>query len=282
MKNVLFQVKYDIINGIVHQWKKFAVLAVVYAVIIAEFLARYKIKNLGEMYTTADIILWLFKGMDWITDTQRNIEIPTAYMLPNILIAFIIGNYPFKDINGYGGMVLIRARKKSVWWVGKCVWAVFTALVSYGIMFVEVLSVSAVGGEVTFRVGKQMCSKICGYNRMYIENNTNLTKLAICMVLVGLLTTIAVNLVQMCMSQIAGPIVGYIVVVTVLVMSVFVRSFLVIGNGFMAMRNSLYSPEGGDIRFVIIADVVLIVVSVAVGYISFKRMDIMKKGDWRM
>lgn len=39
-------------------------------------------------------------------DVQTDINIPTAYILPNILIGFAIGNYPFKDINGYGGMVL--------------------------------------------------------------------------------------------------------------------------------------------------------------------------------
>ena len=47
-------------------------------------------------------------------DVQTDINIPTAYILPNILIGFAIGNYPFKDINGYGGMVLMRAGKKLV------------------------------------------------------------------------------------------------------------------------------------------------------------------------
>ena len=50
--------------------------------------------------------------MRWIVDVQTDINIPTAYILPNILIGFAIGNYPFKDINGYGGMVLMRAGKK--------------------------------------------------------------------------------------------------------------------------------------------------------------------------
>ena len=50
----------------------------------------------------------------------------------------------------------------------------------------------------------------------------------------------------------------------------------------MAIRNILYTPEGGDIRLTILVDMVLIVISVVTGYISFKRMDIMKKSDWRM
>ena len=43
MKNVIFQIKYDFINGIVHQWKKFLLIAVVYAVLITDFLVRCKL-----------------------------------------------------------------------------------------------------------------------------------------------------------------------------------------------------------------------------------------------
>lgn len=45
MKNVMFQIKYDFINGIVHQWKKFLLIAVVYAVLITDFLVRCKTKH---------------------------------------------------------------------------------------------------------------------------------------------------------------------------------------------------------------------------------------------
>ena len=45
MKNVMFQIRYDIINGIVHQWKKFLLIAVVYAVLITEFLVRCNLKH---------------------------------------------------------------------------------------------------------------------------------------------------------------------------------------------------------------------------------------------
>ena len=138
MKNVIFQIKYDFINGIVHQWKKFLLIAVVYAVLITDFLVRCKTKHFMGQYTSSDIILYIFRGMRWIVDVQTDINIPTAYILPNILIGFAIGNYPFKDINGYGGMVLMRAGKKLVWWLSKCIWAVFTACICYGILILEI------------------------------------------------------------------------------------------------------------------------------------------------
>ena len=117
---------------------------------------------------------------------------------------------------------------------------------------------------------------------MYIVNNTNLTRLAVYMIAVGLITTIAICFVQICVSQIMSPIIGYIVVVMILIMGVFFKSFAFIGNGFMAIRNILYTPEGGDMTLTVAVDIVLIIVSSVVGYFSFKRMDILKRSDWRM
>ena len=88
--------------------------------------------------------------------------------------------------------------------------------------------------------------------------------------------------VQICVSQIMSPLIGYIVVVMILVMGVFFKSFAFIGNGFMAIRNILYTPEGGDMTLTVAVDIVLIIVSCVVGYFSFKRMDILKRSDWRM
>ena len=50
----------------------------------------------------------------------------------------------------------------------------------------------------------------------------------------------------------------------------------------MALRNIMYTPEGGSLTLTVIADIVLIVVSVIAGYASFRQMDILKKSNWRV
>ena len=47
-------------------------------------------------------------------------------------------------------------------------------------------------------------------------------------------------------------------------------------------RNIMYTPEGGSLTLTVIADIMLIVISVIAGYVSFRRMDILKKSDWRV
>ena len=50
MKNVIFQIKYDFINGIVHQWKKFLLIAVVYAVLITDSVSYTHLSASGVGY----------------------------------------------------------------------------------------------------------------------------------------------------------------------------------------------------------------------------------------
>lgn len=282
MKNVIFQVRYDITNGIIHQWKKLLLLALVYAIIIGEFVVTYTLKKIDVAYTTGDLFLWIFKGMDWITKTQQNIEIPTAYILPNVLIGFIIGNYPFKDINGYGGLVLMRTGEKSIWWISKCIWAILVAVISYSIMIVEVVIISLVNGRVSLDTNPTVEIKVSGYDRTIVESNNQLTKLIIVVVLVSFITTIALNLIQILVSQILGPIIGYIVIISILIVSIFARSFFVVGNGFMAIRSNLYSVNGGDIRQTILIDIFMSLLALIAGYFLLLKMDILKKSDWRI
>lgn len=279
---MIFQIRYDITNGIIHQWKKLLLLALVYSIIIGEFVVTYTLKKIDTPYTTGDLFLWIFKGMDWITDTQQNIEIPTAYILPNVLIGFIIGNYPFKDINGYGGLVLMRTGKKSIWWISKCIWSILVAVISYSIMVIEVVLVSLINGRVSLDTTFSVGIKVSGYDRTILESNEQLTKLVIAVVLVSFITTIALNLIQIFISQILGPIVGYIVIISILIVSIFVKSFFVVGNGFMAIRSNLYSANGGDIRQTILIDILMSLFVLIAGYFLLLKMDILKKSDWRI
>ena len=59
MKNVMFQIKYDFINGIVHQWKKFLLIAVIYAVLITDFLVRCKTTFYGTIHIIGYHIIYI-------------------------------------------------------------------------------------------------------------------------------------------------------------------------------------------------------------------------------
>ena len=111
------QIAYDIRQGIIYQWKKYAMLLIVYIVCIVSFIIRCKTNRHIESYTCGDMVMWMLKGMKKIeTGRHMNIDIPSVYIFPNVIIAFIVGNYVIKDLYGYGKSVLLKAGSRINWW----------------------------------------------------------------------------------------------------------------------------------------------------------------------
>ncbi len=222
MKIMFFQLKYDCVHGILYQWKKFVLLAVVYAVLIIDFIIRCSNRGLAGTYSIGDIVLWLFKGTKEFDIAANNIlDIPTAYILPNILIAFIVGNYPFKDLNGFGTAVLVRTRKKMVWWLSKCVWCILSIVTAYTILIAELLLLVLVQKIfLLFRLCR-FVRKYQAFDKVLIEHSANFNDIAIYMLIGGVLTSIAISMLQVSLSQILSPIIGYISVVALLIAGVF-------------------------------------------------------------
>lgn len=283
MKIMFFQLKYDCVHGILYQWKKFVLLAVVYAVLIIDFIIRCSNRGLAGTYSIGDIVLWLFKGTKEFDIAVNNIlDIPTAYILPNILIAFIVGNYPFKDLNGFGTAVLVRTRKKMVWWLSKCVWCILSIVTAYTILIAELLFVGIGSKNISFIPTMQVCTKISGFDKVLIEHSANFNEIAIYMLIGGVLTSIAISMLQVSLSQILSPIIGYISVVALLIAGVFFSFEAVITNGFMVIRNGMYLSGGYDYTMLISIDILLIATAITVGLIHFVRTDIFNKSEWRI
>lgn len=283
MKIMFFQLKYDCVHGIADQWKKFALLAIVYSILLMDFIIRCTNRGYSDICSIGDMILWIFKGAKEFDISASNIlDIPTAYILPNILIAFIVGNYPFKDLNGFGQAVLVRTREKRVWWLSKCAWCILSVISSYAILMAEILFVGIYTKKFTFIPTIQVCTKISGFDKQLIEHSANFNKMAIYMLICAVLTSIAISMLQVSLSQIVSPIIGYIVVVTLLMAGVFFNSEMVITNGLMAVRNGIYMPEGYNYILIIFIDIIIIFAAIMVGLFHFVKTDIFNRSEWRI
>ena len=81
------QIAYDIRQGIIYQWKKYAMLLIVYIVCIVSFIIRCKTNRHIESYTCGDMVMWMLKGMKKIESGRHmNIDIPSVYILSLIHI----------------------------------------------------------------------------------------------------------------------------------------------------------------------------------------------------
>lgn len=273
----MLQLKYDIVHGICEEWKKYALLLGTYIALIVSFILKYNMTGLAESYNCGDIVLWLFRGMvKYDAMTTHSLDVPTTYILPNILIAFIIGNYPFKDLYGFGTNVIIRTKNKAMWWISKCIWGVVSVILVYTFLIVATLGICAVTGDVSLTPNIEICSRVSNYNRNILKEATGFDEIALYMLAISMLTSIAMVMIQIMLSQLISPVIGYIVVIAILMAGVFFDLPVVISNYFMAIRNSLYVSGGYDLMLPVIIDGICILFSIIIGLISFIKMDIIK------
>ena len=58
-----WQIKSDIREGIVQQWKRFAMLGIIYAVCVIYFIMICSFSRHIDSYTCGDMILWVLRGV---------------------------------------------------------------------------------------------------------------------------------------------------------------------------------------------------------------------------
>lgn len=110
-----WQIKSDIREGIVQQWKRFAMLGIIYAVCVIYFIMICSFSRHIDSYTCGDMILWVLRGVKkYDSGVIKTVDISSVYMLPNIFVAYIVGNYVIKDLYGFGKNIIVRTGRKQV------------------------------------------------------------------------------------------------------------------------------------------------------------------------
>lgn len=116
---------------------------------------------------------------------------------------------------------------------------------------------------------------------MIIENITdstfNITStqvLIYCMIL-PMLSTSALNLLQMTLCLYVKPILSFITIMCILVISLFWHSPLALGNGAMLLRSALFFSGGIKPVSIAIAALSSIVICVFGGTLKFKKANIL-------
>ncbi len=90
-----------------------------------------------------------------------------------------------------------------------------------------------------------------------------------------MLSLFAIALVQMFLSMICSSVIALLLISTGMIITIFSGNVLLVFNGLMCMRNNIYTAGGTDSIHIMIADVVIILISIIAGYIYVSRMDIL-------
>ena len=240
----------DIKEGILRKFYKYIVIIVITLLIAVMYIYTYnnlvlegKIDNTG--FTIADIWIYCFRGK--LIQVSNGIsELPSAvYLLFQLIIAFVIGDYARKDYDSRARYIIVRTKSRISWIAGKMVWVWCALSTVYLCMLatLELVCIINLQGNIGCAINTELAYRITGVE---LVNNCNTSVVFLKLLLMSYITSLALGSLQLMVSFIINSEVGYMMVVMVVILSAYIRNALCIGNAFMYVNISYIS--GGIIN----------------------------------
>ena len=260
----------DLRHGVIGQWKKYAIACAVIVFICFQYLPVLEFAHqTGNVpLSFGDYLFYVLKGMAVIRPEEMDPEINVFWILYNFMIVFIVSYYPFKDLAGYGQQILLRSRKRSFWWLSKCIWAVTCVLIYY------LLTYCIISIFVLFTGGNFSIFLQCDISQTNALNIKDAGVLLLIGIALPVAASVSLSLLQLVLSLILKPILSIMIILALIVLSIFICSDWAIGNYTMVARSSYMIAEGVDPTNGLIIMGTLSVCSVLAGLFVFKRKNI--------
>lgn len=159
-------------------------------------------------------------------------------------------------------------------------WLVITIILFYVSIFVGVLigigfswfiapdKVTLIGGVNPF-----IFSRI--FEKSYEPNMFN--KLVVFTTVVPVIASLGIHMLQMFLEYLTNSIIGYISVISFMVISAYYMRFYLLGNALMVYRSNIINPNGVGVKETIIVSLSIILLLVILGYFVFIKKDFYKK-----
>lgn len=279
-KNSVDLIVYELKNGILFKWKKYAPLAVISFFFCVFFFTRTmqisQIKGESAMPVFMDYIIYLFKGMEeYIPESGQPFTVPVIWFVINFYIATVIANYPTNDICGFGRTVLLQHKSRANWFFNKCVWAIASVAVCFLLIYIPPFLISLCTGGLSLTAS----SGVSILTALEIDC-TFLPKgeLLVISMLLPFLTSVAVSVIQLALEFILKPVYSYMVIICFWIVSAYFCTPVIFGNNSMIMRSNYFNFNGVRPLTGIIICSVLTAAAAVCGIFYFKRYDIIDKG----
>lgn len=277
-KNIKRIIIHDILYGFRFNTTKFIFVLLFFLYLCSTFfISINQFRGTGIIENNPSIVdcwIFIFRGMAvYIPSNGMPFQIPIYWLMQQLLLAFLLLNYPTQDVSNYGVQILTRARNKSIWWLSKSIWSVCTVVSFYLIAFIIIAIYSVCFGEVSFQPHLLINSEI---NQVNINGIQDLY-FYIAIFLVPIVASISLAMLQMSLSFILSPILSYLILVCYMVISAYYCSPFFIGNFTMILRNAAFEQNGSNNVLAIIVSAILFIIAFTVGYVYFKMSDVLEK-----
>lgn len=219
-----------------------------------------------------DVIAYFFSGSKPFVFTRERFEFPIGWFVMMMLVTHMTLWYPFRDIRGFGTLVLSRCYTRWSWWVGKCVWVALCVLAFFAAAcIVAYIAVVFGGGARNLALSPSFLTMM---DISYISPEQAQQSLS--SFLVGApFAVMGCCLVQLFVSLLFGPTISYVFTSSMLTLSVLIGNPLLWGDHLMFLRAA--SSDGAIAGSVVDAAALLLWLTIACvgGGIVFSRTDLM-------
>lgn len=230
-------INYDLKRGFAYNRIKF-VMAFVFVLVTCVYFNLITESVHIDKISLGDLIIFFFKGEPVFSAKTGNLPIPITYLGVQIIMAILIGYYPYDDINGYGKQIFIRCQDKRKWLTSKVVWSVFTVIFFYVFTFMILYLFALISGyDMSLEYHKEV---IWTTNNIEIPNIETST-IIINGMLMPIVYSIVMSLFQICISLGTNAIIGFLIVMVYDFVAIFFTNKFFLSNYIMILRNTEYS-----------------------------------------
>lgn len=229
--------------------------------------------------TWVDYALYCFKGIEPIdlSYTIVQIQLPVIWLLVICGCLIINLDYFLNDLSQTGLQVLYRCDSRQHWFLSKCIWNIFSCALYFVLagltMFVFLLFTDS---NLQFMNTPEITMSIFGLAEPV---ELNISQCILLVIVLPYLTMSALCILQMVLCLFVKPVLSFLICVSILVISVYLDSSLILGNGAMAIRSNLLVPNGLDWHIGAFLAVCIIIFCVIFGIWKFTRVDILIHDD---
>ena len=267
----------------------FAFLVVVLAFFLSYAVLFMKFPEAACELSMGEGMLCLWRGMlPYVPGQGEPFQFPMAWFALLVTSAYVVADYPFRDLGGMGSRLIVACRGRWSWWLAKCAWVCAVALACWLMTAAVAAVVAAITGgtfSLTVRPGVA-CVLEAGRNAELSAASELLSAgggisaaeapgidLGFALLVSGLML-VAILLIQTTISLLTHPVVGMLSSISILFFSAYFRFWMLPGEYLMMARTEALMRAGMQPWMGLVLAAVLIVVAVLVGGIVFNRKDI--------
>ncbi len=213
--------------------------------------------------SSADIILFMFAGMDKINEKDDKIDIPVMYIALAIIFTCLTYRYICSELSN---TVVPMYDNRMLWIACKILSNIFLIISVY----VVGIFVAFIAGKNTWTLNKRIDMELIGCDYCKADK-----KEFVLLIITSVITVIVISCIQVFMSIAVNYVIGIIVSFSIYILSLFGMDYYMIANGCMIQRSKYFMEHGYNyININVINFILLCLILIALCFIV-KRKDIL-------